>query len=265
VRHTSEAKLLHRDERLPLLQNAPDLKPNTSLTFDQSPATSASATGGFSEAFTKRVIRKIDRRLLPILFITFILNFINKAALSSASVYGLSSDIVKLYILSLLTIWTLRRSGWPASLESLRRPLCLGIKHILFWVPVLGISYHDFDPDLSCWQVRWRNSCDLGSCRSSDRVMLVIWPVPCCSVFDWCFGGHDFPSCIIYHSNVVYSRWDTKQNGWVSSAQILSSPAPSTSVLEKFWWLTRLTQLTWMNTVKLVKYANEFPNYRSLV
>ena len=46
-------------------------------------------------AFAKRVLRKIDRRLIPLLFLTYMLNFMDKTILSSASVFGLSEDTVR--------------------------------------------------------------------------------------------------------------------------------------------------------------------------
>lgn len=46
------------------------------------------------EVFSKRVLRKIDWRLLPIMFITYNLNFMDKTILSSASVFGLREDTV---------------------------------------------------------------------------------------------------------------------------------------------------------------------------
>ncbi|KAL5337613.1 major facilitator superfamily domain-containing protein [Aspergillus crustosus] len=39
-----------------------------------------------------RVLRKIDRRLMPLLFITYMLSFMDKTILSSASVFGLIED-----------------------------------------------------------------------------------------------------------------------------------------------------------------------------
>lgn len=42
----------------------------------------------------KRVLRKIDWRLMPLMFITYNLNFMDKTILSSASVFGLREDIV---------------------------------------------------------------------------------------------------------------------------------------------------------------------------
>jgi hypothetical protein len=51
----------------------------------------------------KRVLRKIDWRLIPLMFITYNLNFMDKSILSSASVFGLREDTVRcLPLLSLL-------------------------------------------------------------------------------------------------------------------------------------------------------------------
>lgn len=43
----------------------------------------------------KRVLRKIDKRLIPLLFVTYGLNFMDKTILSSASVFGLKDDTVR--------------------------------------------------------------------------------------------------------------------------------------------------------------------------
>lgn len=45
-------------------------------------------------AMAKRVLRKIDMRLIPLLFVTYALNFMDKTILSSASVFGLQDDTV---------------------------------------------------------------------------------------------------------------------------------------------------------------------------
>ena len=44
----------------------------------------------------KRVVRKLDWRLMPIMFITYNFNFIDKTILSSASVFGLKEGTVRL-------------------------------------------------------------------------------------------------------------------------------------------------------------------------
>lgn len=47
-------------------------------------------------ALAKRVVRKLDWRLMPIMFITYNFNFIDKTILSSASVFGLKEGTVRL-------------------------------------------------------------------------------------------------------------------------------------------------------------------------
>lgn len=48
----------------------------------------------------KHVLRKIDKRLVPLMFITYMLNFMDKTILSSASVFGLKDDTVGLLEIS---------------------------------------------------------------------------------------------------------------------------------------------------------------------
>lgn len=42
----------------------------------------------------KRIVRKIDRVIMPLLFVTYMLNFMDKIILSSAAVFGLRDDNV---------------------------------------------------------------------------------------------------------------------------------------------------------------------------
>lgn len=42
----------------------------------------------------KRVLRKIDRTIIPLLFVTYMFNFMDKIILSSAAVFGLRDDNV---------------------------------------------------------------------------------------------------------------------------------------------------------------------------
>lgn len=46
----------------------------------------------YTQALAKRVIRKIDMRILAIMFVTYNLNFMDKTILSSAAVFGLTED-----------------------------------------------------------------------------------------------------------------------------------------------------------------------------
>lgn len=63
----------------------------SSAIVDESTVEEAGAT---DTTMAKRVLRKIDMRLVPLLFFTYMLNFMDKTILSSASVFGLTEDTV---------------------------------------------------------------------------------------------------------------------------------------------------------------------------
>lgn len=46
-------------------------------------------------AVARRVVKKIDRVIIPLLFVTYMLNFMDKVILSSAAVFGLRDDNVR--------------------------------------------------------------------------------------------------------------------------------------------------------------------------
>lgn len=50
----------------------------------------------FDSALSKKVVRKIDLWILPLLFVTYNFNFLDKTILSSASVFGLKDSTVSL-------------------------------------------------------------------------------------------------------------------------------------------------------------------------
>ena len=52
------------------------------------------AVGLGDDGMAKRVIRKIDRTIIPLLFVTYMFNFMDKIILSSAAVFGLRDDNV---------------------------------------------------------------------------------------------------------------------------------------------------------------------------
>lgn len=62
-------------------------------------STSAQAAAGpagydAGAAMAKQVVKKIDRVIMPLLFVTYMLNFMDKIILSSAAVFGLRDDTV---------------------------------------------------------------------------------------------------------------------------------------------------------------------------
>lgn len=78
----------------PLVEDEDDdeLSPPLDIMVSQP---SGSGSGGDAGIMAKRVLRKIDMRLIPLLFITYGLNFMDKTILSSASVFGLKDDTVR--------------------------------------------------------------------------------------------------------------------------------------------------------------------------
>jgi hypothetical protein len=66
-----------------------------------SPQTEPALEGGTPNDAVRirRIVRKIDWRLIPLLFFTYMLNFMDKTILSSASVFGLIDDTVSIAIL----------------------------------------------------------------------------------------------------------------------------------------------------------------------
>lgn len=68
----------------------------------------------------KRVLRKIDWRLLPLMFITYNFNFMDKTILSSASVFHLREDTVSLPMLFSASYLTDQlRTSWDNSTRGL--------------------------------------------------------------------------------------------------------------------------------------------------
>lgn len=61
-----------------------------STIVDESPV----EAGDSDTTIARQVLRKIDTRLVPLLFFTYMLNFMDKTILSSAAVFGLTEDTV---------------------------------------------------------------------------------------------------------------------------------------------------------------------------
>jgi hypothetical protein len=58
------------------------------------------------------VVQKIDRRLIPLLFTTYMLSFMDKTILSSAAVFGLLEDTVSTTPRHFCTWLTSLAFGW---------------------------------------------------------------------------------------------------------------------------------------------------------
>jgi hypothetical protein len=83
-----------------MLQTIMDSSKQTDVATVQLPpgATPAFDIDEDEKALAARVLRKIDWRLIPLMFITYNLNFMDKTILSSASVFGLREDTVRIHV-----------------------------------------------------------------------------------------------------------------------------------------------------------------------
>src|SRR3954453_563989 len=97
-----------------------------------------------TNALAKRVLRKIDRRLIPLLFTTYMFNFMDKVILSSAAVFGLRHDTVR-------SIAQPHRTKLTFILGTSGPAVQLGIIGVLLWLPGMGVSNNTPDsPSTSC-------------------------------------------------------------------------------------------------------------------
>ncbi|KAJ5370176.1 uncharacterized protein N7496_006268 [Penicillium cataractarum] len=100
---------------------------------------------GTDMAMAKRVLRKIDMRLIPLLFFTYMLNFMDKTILSSASVFGLTEDtgLVGQQYSWVSSIFYFGYLGWayPTTLLIARLPTAKYLTaNTLFWGAVVALT-----------------------------------------------------------------------------------------------------------------------------
>ncbi|KAJ5338478.1 hypothetical protein N7452_005206 [Penicillium brevicompactum] len=108
-------------------------------------ATSNVLEQGTNHAVAKRVLRKIDRRLVPLLFTTYMLNFMDKTILSSASVFGLRDDtgLVGQQYSWVSSVFYFGYLGWvyPTTLLIARLPAAKYLTaNTLFWGAVVALT-----------------------------------------------------------------------------------------------------------------------------
>ncbi|CZR63034.1 related to DAL5-allantoate and ureidosuccinate permease [Phialocephala subalpina] len=100
----------------------------------------------YDPAEAKRVLRKIDYRIIPILFVTYMLQYLDKNSLNFASVYGLQKGT---HLHGQDYSW-LGMSLHLASLVIADE----GIRfNLLFWIPVLSVSFWISASEVANWEV----------------------------------------------------------------------------------------------------------------
>ncbi|KAH8891533.1 MFS general substrate transporter [Thozetella sp. PMI_491] len=96
-------------------------------------------------SIAKRVLRKIDFRLIPLLFVTYMFNFMDKTILSSASVFGLREDtgLVGQQYSWVSSVFYFGYLGWayPTTLLIARLPPAKYMTaNTLFWGAVVALT-----------------------------------------------------------------------------------------------------------------------------
>ncbi|KAJ5382627.1 Major facilitator superfamily domain general substrate transporter [Penicillium concentricum] len=100
---------------------------------------------GTDQTMAKRVLWKIDRRLIPLLFTTYMFNFMDKTILSSASVFGLRDDtgLVGQQYSWVSSIFYFGYLGWvyPTTLLIARVPAAKYLTaNTFFWGAVVALT-----------------------------------------------------------------------------------------------------------------------------
>ncbi|KAI1487417.1 major facilitator superfamily domain-containing protein [Biscogniauxia mediterranea] len=83
---------LQQTERQPLLTDHHMATATTTTTSTMENAGAGSHHGVVDEARARRIVRKIDWHIMPLLFLVYMFNFMDKTILSSAAVFGLRED-----------------------------------------------------------------------------------------------------------------------------------------------------------------------------
>lgn len=147
----------------------------------------------------KRVLRKIDMRLVPLMFITYTLNFMDKTILSSASVFGLEDDTVRLSRDKL-------SAGLTSILGTSGPAVQLGLFGFLLRLLRVVISNHPAHCPAADWEILDCQHSLLGRRSRPHRSMYQLrWsrdsPLPPRSC-----RGYYHSSVHVYHLELVYSR-----------------------------------------------------------
>jgi hypothetical protein len=121
----------------------PEVDPNVTTEHDSEAL--LLARKAISLTAGRAIVRKIDLRIMPILFITYLFNFMDKTILSSASVFGLKDDnhLVGQNYSWVSSVFYFGYFFWtyPTTLLVARLPVAKYITaNTLFWGAVVGLT-----------------------------------------------------------------------------------------------------------------------------
>ena len=154
-----------------------------------------------SSAMGRQILRKIDFRIIPLLFVTYNFNFMDKTILSSASVFGLEDSTVG-YVKQLFHQF----QNTHRCTESFRIRLQLGLIGLLLWISLLGIPDIDLDPTTAGWQVRSDQHILLGRRCSRNSGMYQLRGPYHCALSPWSSRSNDIARILVHHLDVVYAQ-----------------------------------------------------------
>jgi len=150
-------------------------------------------------AEAKRVLRKIDQRIMPILFITYMLQYLDKNTINFASVYGLQKG----------TGETGNDYSWLGTYISfllLRRNQTLTFQRLYFllWVPVLPIPFRIPSSTIKDWKIPIYRNYHLGHNSHHDTSMYQLCRHCSESFYAWRSGSNCQPRICSDDVNVVH-------------------------------------------------------------
>lgn len=71
----------------------PEVVPTEVSSIDKAESSSNDPQLGYDESATKRLVRKIDLNLLPVLAILYLLSFLDRTNIGNARLYSLEKDL----------------------------------------------------------------------------------------------------------------------------------------------------------------------------
>lgn len=155
---------------------------------------------GADTAMGKRVLRKIDMRIIPLLFCTYMLNFMDKTILSSASVFGLRDDLVGLSSPS-AALQPTHNVAAPC-----RPAIFMGLVHILLWLPILDAYNESARHPPPHRPLSDREHVRLGHRRRGHSGLLQLWRSTHRALpFGRC-GSHHHPGLHVHDNVLLHAR-----------------------------------------------------------
>lgn len=149
----------------------------------------------------RRVLHKIDRTIIPLLFITYMLNFMDKIILSSAAVFGLREDNVRVWFHILCV---------PSLICCMTEPrgtaVQLGRERFLRGISPVDVSDYRPRGPSSCWKVSVRQYPLLGVRCHLDGCMPQLWRTLDGAILARNRRGDHHSRLHVSHINLVHSR-----------------------------------------------------------